>query len=44
MLIRMLVNTVALGGNLLMNVGPTSRGYLTGRAQGAQGVRRLDEY
>ena len=35
MLIRMLVNTVALGGNLLMNVGPTSRGYLDGRAQGA---------
>ncbi len=25
MLIRMLMNTVALGGNLLMNVGPTSR-------------------
>ncbi|MBR3929856.1 MAG: alpha-L-fucosidase [Clostridia bacterium] len=32
MLIRMLVNTVALGGNLLMNVGPTSRGYLDKRA------------
>lgn len=32
MLIRMLVNTVALGGNLLMNVGPTARGYLDERA------------
>ena len=32
MLIRMLVNSVALGGNLLMNVGPTSRGYLDKRA------------
>lgn len=31
-LIRMLINTVALGGNLLMNVGPTSRGYLDYRA------------
>ena len=28
MLIRLLINSVALGGNLLMNVGPTSRGYL----------------
>lgn len=35
MLIRMLVNTVALGGNLLMNVGPTSRGYFDRRAQEA---------
>ena len=35
MLIRMLVNTVALGGNLLMNVGPTSRGYFDSRAQAA---------
>ena len=35
MLIRMLVNTVALGGNLLMNVGPTSRGYFDNRAQNA---------
>ena len=35
MLIRMLVNTVALGGNLLMNVGPTSRGYFDRRAQDA---------
>lgn len=32
MLIRMLINTVALGGNLLMNVGPTARGYLDDRA------------
>ena len=38
MLIRMLVNTVSLGGNLLMNVGPTSRGYLDQRAQDALGV------
>lgn len=28
----MLVNTVAYGGNLIMNVGPTSRGYLDDRA------------
>ena len=33
MLIRMLVNTVSLGGNLLMNVGPTSRGYFDSRAR-----------
>ena len=38
MLIRMLVNTVALGGNLLMNVGPTSRGYMDERAVKALGV------
>jgi len=38
MLIRMLVGTVSLGGNLLMNVGPTSRGYLDRRAQDALGV------
>ncbi len=31
-LIRMLINTVSLGGNLLMNVGPTSRGYFDERA------------
>ncbi len=31
-LIRMLINTVSLGGNLLMNVGPTSRGFLDSRA------------
>jgi len=35
MLIRMLVNTVSLGGNLLMNVGPTSRGYFDNRAEAA---------
>ena len=35
MLIRMLVGTVSLGGNLLMNVGPTSRGYIDERAQKA---------
>ena len=39
MLIRMLVNTVALGGNLLMNVGPTSRGYMDERA-----VKALEVY
>ena len=31
-LLRMLISTVSLGGNLLMNVGPTSRGYLDYRA------------
>lgn len=35
MLIQMLVNTVSVGGNLLMNVGPTARGYLDGRAEAA---------
>ncbi len=35
MLIEMLVSTVSLGGNLLMNVGPTSRGYLDYRAEAA---------
>ena len=38
MLIRMLINTVSLGGNLLMNVGPTARGYLDARAVGALDV------
>ncbi len=38
MLIRMLVNTVSLGGNLLMNVGPTSRGYIDSRAEAALAV------
>ena len=38
MLIRMLVNTVSLGGNLLMNVGPTSRGYFDSRAEKALSV------
>ena len=35
MLIRMLIKTVSLGGNLLMNVGPTARGYLDRRAEAA---------
>lgn len=35
MLIDMLINTVCCGGNLLMNVGPTSRGYFDYRAEGA---------
>lgn len=35
MLIDMLVNTVCIGGNLLMNVGPTHRGYLDKRAEDA---------
>lgn len=35
MLIQMLVNTVSVGGNLLMNVGPTARGYLDYRAENA---------
>ncbi len=35
MLIDMLINTVSIGGNLLMNVGPTSRGYLDYRAEEA---------
>ncbi|MCY4145198.1 MAG: alpha-L-fucosidase [Chloroflexi bacterium] len=37
-LIRMLVNTVATGGNLLMNVGPTAMGELDARAEAALGV------
>ena len=39
MLIEMLINTVSLGGNMIMNVGPTSRGYLDYRAEAA-----LDTY
>jgi alpha-L-fucosidase len=35
MLIDMLVNTVACGGNLIMNVGPTARGYFDYRAEAA---------
>jgi alpha-L-fucosidase len=35
MLIRMLVNTVSCGGNLLMNVGPTARGEFDSRAKSA---------
>lgn len=38
MLLRMLINTVSLGGNLLMNVGPTARGYLDKRAEKALAV------
>ena len=38
MLIRMLVNTVSCGGNLLMNVGPTSRGEFDDRAKAALAV------
>jgi alpha-L-fucosidase len=37
-LVKLLVNTVALGGNLLMNVGPTARGLFDTRAQAALGV------
>lgn len=32
MLIEMLITTVSRGGNLIMNVGPTARGYLDDRA------------
>lgn len=35
MLIQMLINTVAIGGNLLMNVGPCARGYFDARAEKA---------
>lgn len=38
MLIQMLINTVCIGGNLLMNVGPTSRGYFDDRANKALDV------
>ena len=38
MLIEMLINTVCIGGNLLMNVGPTARGYLDKRAEDALAV------
>ena len=37
-LIRMLVNTVSAGGNLLMNVGPTARGCFDRRASEALDV------
>ena len=37
-LIEMLINTVCIGGNLLMNVGPTARGYLDHRAEKALDV------
>ena len=39
-LIRMLINTVSCGGNLLMNVGPTSLGTLDPRAMEALEVYR----
>ncbi len=39
-LIRMLVNTVSCGGNLLMNVGPTALGTFDPRALKALGVYR----
>lgn len=38
MLIRMLIGTVACGGNLLMNVGPTARGNFDARACAALAV------
>lgn len=37
-LIQMLINTVACGGNLLMNVGPTARGTFDSRALDALSV------
>ena len=37
-LIRMLISCVQGGGNLIMNVGPTSRGYFDKRADNALGV------
>ena len=39
-LIRMLINTVSCGGNLLMNVGPTGRGNFDERASTALDVYR----
>ena len=38
-LIEMLINTVACGGNLLMNVGPTAQGFFDKRA-----INALQEY
>lgn len=35
MLLRLLIQSVSCGGNLLMNVGPTSRGYFDSRAEDA---------
>lgn len=34
-LIHLLISSVALGGNVIMNVGPTARGYLDYRAENA---------
>ncbi len=42
MLLRMLVNTVSCGGNMIMNVGPTSRGYLDYRAE--EGLKVFGDY
>ena len=39
-LINLLIDTVSLGGNLLMNVGPTARGTFDVRAEQALGVYR----
>ncbi len=39
-LIQLLINTVSLGGNLLMNVGPTALGTFDHRATDALGVYR----
>lgn len=38
MLINMLINTVCVGGNMIMNIGPTSRGYIDKRAEKALDV------
>jgi alpha-L-fucosidase len=38
MLIDMLIKTVSMGGNLIMNVGPTSRGCFDARAKAALGA------
>ncbi len=38
MLIKLLIDCVSLGGNLIMNVGPTARGYFDKRAEHALGV------
>lgn len=35
MLLNLLIDSVSLGGNLIMNVGPTARGYLDYRAENA---------
>lgn len=37
-LIKMLIDSVAFGGNLIMNVGPTARGYIDERAEKALDV------
>lgn len=39
-LINLLVDTVSCGGNVIMNVGPTARGYLDHRTQAALDVYR----